>query len=592
MQSNNEAGKMEKCDPESNPPTQYPVEPVKHADEEYEKGDERQDGIRGEEDDIGGKDEDDKGDKGLGQNKYGERGDGLPTHKVEDPSQHSPGLNLAQPKANTWRAYANAPNELQVTQWVCLAYYRFRALWLGVFDRRFPFLRFSMGFVLMLLLAIVAYVLAQYFTATHQTNKQIYMGTLVSIIIGLVFSLSTYNSVYCFLIGLSFDRQLFWHKFVAVIGLSAAIVHGVNGISLNRNLATGIPLLAAISVLVVTGLFPYFRSTFFSVFVYIHWLGFITVIVFAALHGAWLVIYIGLAFWGVDMVIRAIIIIRNRKNLKHAVATRLSGSLTRLTFSKGNFKYKAGQYVFISVPKVSYFEWHPFSLSSIPRDEQVTLHIRALGNWTKQLHKKAKSEGGEPLSVYVHGPYGLPAVDIDGPRYKIFLMFTGGIGITPLQSIARDLLHQSDQGRKIVKIMFVWSVRETDSPNGELDASEGQLNRSRLQDLPHAFQPEPSLEASDESELLDTHYHLTGHGNKDNTQEPRLLGRHRHLKHGRPDIAAYCKNAHDLAVKHGVKEIAVLACGPPRMVSDCRSTAHKSTDNSVRFDFHAEEFEL
>jgi ferredoxin-NADP reductase len=38
------------------------------------------------------------------------------------------------------------------------------------------------------------------------------------------------------------------------------------------------------------------------------------------------------------------------------------------------------------------------------------------------------------------GPYGNPAIDIDGDKYKIFMMISGGIGITPMQSITNELL--------------------------------------------------------------------------------------------------------------------------------------------------------
>ena len=49
--------------------------------------------------------------------------------------------------------------------------------------------------------------------------------------------------------------------------------------------------------------------------------------------------------------------------------------------------------MFIRIPEISTFEWHPFTISSAPEDEdQFTLHIRAAGGWTNKLHEYFKEE--------------------------------------------------------------------------------------------------------------------------------------------------------------------------------------------------------
>ena len=60
----------------------------------------------------------------------------------------------------------------------------------------------------------------------------------------------------------------------------------------------------------------------------------------------------------------------------------LNGNVIRMEFDKKWFKYKAGQYVFICIPAISFTEFHPFSISSSPfNDESVVIHIRVLGDW-------------------------------------------------------------------------------------------------------------------------------------------------------------------------------------------------------------------
>ena len=45
------------------------------------------------------------------------------------------------------------------------------------------------------------------------------------------------------------------------------------------------------------------------------------------------------------------------------------------------------------------------------------------------------------INVYIEGPYGNPSVNFENNEYDIFLIITGGIGITPLQSITNELIY-------------------------------------------------------------------------------------------------------------------------------------------------------
>ena len=76
-------------------------------------------------------------------------------------------------------------------------------------------------------------------------------------------------------------------------------------------------------------------------------------------------------------------------------------------YIKGAFEYEAGQHVYICVPKISWFEWHPFSISSVPHEVELQMHVRVLGDWTKKLFELAKS-GAEKTetALYIDGPYG------------------------------------------------------------------------------------------------------------------------------------------------------------------------------------------
>ncbi|MCL7034967.1 hypothetical protein MKW94_003520 [Papaver nudicaule] len=118
------------------------------------------------------------------------------------------------------------------------------------------------------------------------------------------------------------------------------------------------------------------------------------------------------------------------------------------------FIYKSGAYIFINCPAVSPFEWHPFSLTSCPAEDHLSVRIRAVGDWTKQL--KAifceASKAGESTSlgaaggsntkfprVLIDGPYGAPAQDYKD--YEVVLLVGLGIGATPMISIIKDIVN-------------------------------------------------------------------------------------------------------------------------------------------------------
>ncbi|XLR43916.1 hypothetical protein S83_028576, partial [Arachis hypogaea] len=62
------------------------------------------------------------------------------------------------------------------------------------------------------------------------------------------------------------------------------------------------------------------------------------------------------------------------------------GNVLALHMSKPQgFKYTSGQYIYVNCSDVSPFQWHPFSITSAPGDDYLSIHIRTLGDWTSQL---------------------------------------------------------------------------------------------------------------------------------------------------------------------------------------------------------------
>eukprot|EP00112_Aurelia_sp_Birch-Aquarium-sp1_P026509 Seg943.7 transcript_id=Seg943.7/GoldUCD/mRNA.D3Y31 product="Cytochrome b-245 heavy chain" protein_id=Seg943.7/GoldUCD/D3Y31 len=350
---------------------------------------------------------------------------------------------------------------------------------------------------------------------------------------------------------------------------------------------TGIVLTVLMGALVVFSFFP-LRRWVFEIFLKLHWVLFIGVVVAALIHDAG-VIMIGVGIWGFDVLCRCLVLWLNRRNSATVLLTRLPADVIRVSFKKNNFRYMSGQYVFICIPKVSYFEWHPFSLSSSPHNDEVYIHIRVLGNWTKQLYEKADST---ETAAFIDGPYGQPSVDIDSDRYKIIVFISGGIGITPMQSICNDLIHQYQRGRPLLKIYFIWSVRDAFMVTSVLDYDTQYFGEKLPQRLPHSFSPDLLTENLRES-VLDAQFYLTrAREPKDYASaniQPELQAC---LRFGRPKLPEIFESVHKFAVASKENKVAVLSCGPNRLVGDALKYSSQYSKQGVYFDFHSELFEF
>lgn len=176
---------------------------------------------------------------------------------------------------------------------------------------------------------------------------------------------------------------------------------------------------------IVMSSIPRVRHLLFEVFYYFHIVFILGMVVCAYFHSGILI----LAFLttGIDMFIRKVIMAQCRYPKKASIKA-ISDSVVEISFPKlPGFDYNPGQYIYIAVPELSWFQFHPFSISSSPKQSNVTLHIRCAGSWTTALHKLAQEKS--QVSLLIEGPYGNLSVDLFGnDRYKHVVLVSGGIG--------------------------------------------------------------------------------------------------------------------------------------------------------------------
>eukprot|EP01015_Nassula_variabilis_P019095 TRINITY_DN3187_c0_g1_i3.p1 TRINITY_DN3187_c0_g1~~TRINITY_DN3187_c0_g1_i3.p1 ORF type:complete len:421 (+),score=36.05 TRINITY_DN3187_c0_g1_i3:66-1328(+) len=156
-----------------------------------------------------------------------------------------------------------------------------------------------------------------------------------------------------------------------------------------------------------------------------------------------------------------------RCRLKIQTIKHLDSNVIELTLVKpeGVYSYKSGQYSSLCIPKLSKFQWHPFTISSSPSEKGIiTFHIAPAGDWTQQLAQLAKDyekvHKDEDIRVILDGPYGAPAEHYYDHKNLIFV--ATGVGATPFSSILRQLIHQKKnypESIKVETVNFFWVIR-------------------------------------------------------------------------------------------------------------------------------------
>ncbi|GBP03598.1 NADPH oxidase 5 [Eumeta japonica] len=72
----------------------------------------------------------------------------------------------------------------------------------------------------------------------------------------------------------------------------------------------------------------------------------------------------------------------------------LPSRVTHLVIKRSvHFDFHPGDYVFVNIPAIATYEWHPFTISSAPEQEDyIWLHVRGVGEWTNRLYEYFEKE--------------------------------------------------------------------------------------------------------------------------------------------------------------------------------------------------------
>ncbi|KAJ1812413.1 NADPH oxidase 3, partial [Coemansia sp. RSA 2599] len=131
---------------------------------------------------------------------------------------------------------------------------------------------------------------------------------------------------------------------------------------------------------------PVVRRRFHELFYWMHHL-FVPITILIFVHGSatsfqWYLIGPG-AIYVVDRLYRFC-----RSRFRHPRILSIiqhPSNVIEIKMERRGMKFEVGQYVYLNIPSISRLEWHPFTLTSAPEEDEISVHIWVAGDWTRRL---------------------------------------------------------------------------------------------------------------------------------------------------------------------------------------------------------------
>uniref|UniRef100_UPI00358E8DD0 NADPH oxidase 5 isoform X2 n=1 Tax=Myxine glutinosa TaxID=7769 RepID=UPI00358E8DD0 len=212
-----------------------------------------------------------------------------------------------------------------------------------------------------------------------------------------------------------FEQHVFFHQLVGVVIFILASVHSLCHtanfviLSMKENATysfwdyllsvrpglgwvagsasiTGVVLQLLLCIMVIFSSPCVRRNGHFEVFYWTHlcyvWI-WLLLVVHASHFWKWLLVP-GLLF----LIEKIIGLVRLRAGCTRITTfSSLPSRVTHLIIERPpRFQFRAGDYIYLNIPAIARFEWHPFTISSAPEQlDTLWLHIRSQGQWTTRL---------------------------------------------------------------------------------------------------------------------------------------------------------------------------------------------------------------
>lgn len=372
-----------------------------------------------------------------------------------------------------------------------------------------------------LLLAYLGFVLALEFIHTDIPGARHYQALgvraawLAVAQVPLLILLAGKNNLIGFVTGYSYERLNVLHRWVSRVLLLLATLHlgyqnygwSLYGLvrmewSTDSCPPTGIAAYALLLWLNLSTLAP-FRNFSYEFFVIQHLLTFFGFIVAVMIHlpstalYSRVYIYIPIALYLVDRLIRTVRFAYNNAPPGRATLTALEGSVTKIRVPiKHVQNWRPGAHVFLKVPHLGLIQSHPATIASVPssHNNDLVFVLKGHKGFTDRLLKAANSstatqlpttqqdaiESQQTHTALIDGPYGSSHADF--AAFDTVLLIAGSTGVTFTLPQLLDIANRASfQRMPVQRLKFVWVVKNsawTSWFSEELSSASAQLRAS------------------------------------------------------------------------------------------------------------------
>jgi len=296
---------------------------------------------------------------------------------------------------------------------------------------------------------------------------------------------------------------------------------------------------------------------------------------------------------------RGLRICRGNQDTVLLAAVQHPSNVLELRMKKTEFKYQPGMYLFLNCPFVSSQEWHPFTITSAPEQDFVSVHVRIVGDWTGAVRDLlnpsmgmgvvaediATAADGSPI-LRIDGPFGTASEEVF--NYKTVVLVGGGIGVTPFASILKSIRYRYERQQatglkqlSITKVYFFWIARDKSAFEwfGELLAIVEEALPDGIIDINIFLTAKMNAKAVDELMRQDQF-----------AERDVITGLKSKTQYGRPN---WDKIFDQLCVDHAGQEIGVFFCGPVPISKKLYQTSRRctmDTSHATKIKFNKENF--